>query len=168
MDSSPDFEHMHLESSQMPRHTTATRNRALRVYLKLGPSRSLDQVAEKLGIARRTVQRWSVDMDWKRRARLHDGKHQPTRAAPASDAERDAIDARIRAWVGGYCVPEWSEFIKLHPLPHDPFLHAKEAGELLVHQVRMRDPEVRAKHEERQAAWRAAHSAEPDIADLMR
>ena len=58
---------------------------AFKVYLELGPQRSLVRVAGKLGKSRQMIERWSRRFDWPARVQAH--------ATHLADIEREAAEA---------------------------------------------------------------------------
>ena len=61
---------------------------AFKIYLELGPERSLSAVAEKLGKSKTLIERWSGKFDWPARVQAY--------AAHLALVEREAVEAAAR------------------------------------------------------------------------
>jgi hypothetical protein len=61
---------------------------AFRVYLELGPQRTLAKAAEKLGRHHGVLEKWSTRFDWQARVKAH--------AAHLAEVERLAIEALVK------------------------------------------------------------------------
>jgi hypothetical protein len=70
---------------QQPRESSKA-YAAFRIYLELGPERTLAEVAEKVGKTKRMMELLSHKFDWRSRVRAH--------AAYIAEQERTAIEAR--------------------------------------------------------------------------
>src|ERR1035437_1626653 len=74
---------------------------AFRAYLELGPRRRYLAVGRKVGVSLRTVKRWAVDFDWRRRIQSHTAQcaEQSTQFETAVQRE-ELLDvaARVRAF----------------------------------------------------------------------
>jgi hypothetical protein len=77
---------MPLPFEQQPRESSRA-FAAFKVYLGLGPQRSLAAVGQKLGKSRVVIEGWSSKFDWVSRVRAH-GAH-------LAEVERKAIEAQI-------------------------------------------------------------------------
>jgi hypothetical protein len=77
---------MPLPFEQQPRESSKA-FAAFRVYLSLGPQRSLVAVGQKLGKSRVVIEGWSSKFDWVSRVQTH--------AAHLAEVERKAIEDRI-------------------------------------------------------------------------
>jgi hypothetical protein len=62
---------------------------AFKIYLDLGPQRSLAAAGEQLGKSKRMMEKWSRKFDWPARVQAH--------AARLAVVEREAIEATARA-----------------------------------------------------------------------
>src|SRR5436189_3008307 len=77
---------MPLPYEQQPRESSKE-FAAFRVYLSLGPQRSLASVGQKLGKSRVVIEKWSSKFDWVTRVQAH--------AAHLAEVERKAIEGRM-------------------------------------------------------------------------
>jgi hypothetical protein len=124
--------------SRRSKITSAMRNKLIRFYLRLGSARTLRAVADEFKIPLRTVQRLSSDGDWKRRAQLFDNRHVRTMAPIAGGSGR-------------------------RPAPFNPSYmlrsdedraRTRKLLEIAEWKVRMRDPALKSRAEQRIAELR--------------
>lgn len=93
---------------------------AFKVYLELGPQRSLVTVAKKVGKYRTLIERWSAKFDWPARVRAH--------AASLALIEREAIE--------GLAVEKAVEWERTHdPIRRQAWAEAEETI-VMVRQAR--------------------------------